>query len=315
MLVGVHISNQYQRLKTCNNQTYHNFIPRECLTQSRGIAFNISDMSASKYRTYISEMYTHKIDEFLSRWKQTQALIKNHNLSVGLICEEIVREFLRKVLPDKVGVTQGFIERNRSLSNQCDIILYDSLNYAPLYSIGGISIIPAEAVFAIIEVKSSFNYTAFGSSLESFKRLAHLGILHKYIFAFQASKIPTIKNYFFRYALRNMIQPTEELYCGDNPIDKTDFEYYPAAIIDIHRNIYLQQDYVQTDERDMFGYSQYEMYNTEGQRISCLQFFVADIISNVWADTNKSLDYQNSITEIAGVGEIRRNGGFGLCDM
>lgn len=65
----------------------------------------------------------------------------------------------------------------------------------------------------------------------------------------------------------------------------------------------------------MFGYSQYEMYNTEGQRISCLQFFVADIISNVWADTNKSLDYQNSITEIAGVGEIRRNGGFGLCDM
>jgi hypothetical protein len=67
---------------------------------------------------------------------------------------------LRAYLPPKVGVGTGFIAcggTNPRQSPQCDIILFDALNNAPLYSSEAWSIYPIEMVYAVIEVKTSLN--------------------------------------------------------------------------------------------------------------------------------------------------------------
>jgi hypothetical protein len=59
-------------------------------------------------------------------------------------------------------VEQGFIiDSAGGLSKQCDILIYDSHRYAPFYRVEGVVVVPAEAVIAIIEVKTSINRADF----------------------------------------------------------------------------------------------------------------------------------------------------------
>ena len=112
-------------------------------------------MTSLKNRNMIklNEFFRLKVTEFINRLDQAKQVIPNHNLSVGMIGEEILRVFLREMLPKRYSVTQGFVEYDGDLSRQCDIIIYDSHNYAPLVIWGNLEIIPSIAVVAIIEVE------------------------------------------------------------------------------------------------------------------------------------------------------------------
>lgn len=57
-----------------------------------------------------------------------------HNGEKGREAEGILRNFLEAYLPRKYTVSTGFVHTDMGTSNQCDILLYDSANYAPLYS-------------------------------------------------------------------------------------------------------------------------------------------------------------------------------------
>lgn len=57
-----------------------------------------------------------------------------HNGEKGKEAEEILKYFLKNYLPKKYSVTTGFVHSDLGISNQCDILLYDSENYAPLYN-------------------------------------------------------------------------------------------------------------------------------------------------------------------------------------
>ena len=89
-------------------------------------------------RIQLNEYYRLKAKELSLSFVQMHSLIKEHNLSRGLIGESILRCFLQKVLPDIAKVSQGFVECNGVLSHQCDIIIYDRIHYVPLYSYGEI---------------------------------------------------------------------------------------------------------------------------------------------------------------------------------
>jgi hypothetical protein len=69
-------------------------------------------------------------------------------------------QLLRTYLPPKIGIGTGFIVSggdSAQQSPQCDIILYDSLNNAPLYKSDAWSIYPIEMVYGVIEVKTTLN--------------------------------------------------------------------------------------------------------------------------------------------------------------
>lgn len=79
---------------------------------------------------------------------------------------------LKAYLPPKVGVGTGFIAcggPNPRQSPQCDIILFDALNNAPLYSSEAWSIYPIEMVYGVIEVKTTLNSAAL---TDAFKKCA-----------------------------------------------------------------------------------------------------------------------------------------------
>ena len=82
--------------------------------------------------------------ELLSNLAQVKVYMKKHNPTIGILIEEILRDFFRNHLPKIVSVEQGFIlNSDGKLSKQCDIIVYDSQMYSPFYRINDIVVVPA----------------------------------------------------------------------------------------------------------------------------------------------------------------------------
>lgn len=77
-----------------------------------------------------------------------------HGPSIGNWNEILIRNFLKKHIPEKFSVGQGFIYRDGKISNQIDVIIYDSHNYSPFFKEGDFIIIEPEAVAVVIEVKT-----------------------------------------------------------------------------------------------------------------------------------------------------------------
>lgn len=80
-----------------------------------------------------------------------------HRLTKGEAIEESVRAFLRRHLPDSIGVAHGqVIDRNGAMSRQLDVILYDATKTPILFSdeAEGNRIVPVEGVIAAVEVKT-----------------------------------------------------------------------------------------------------------------------------------------------------------------
>ena len=82
-----------------------------------------------------------------------------HGPSIGDWNEILIRNFLKKHIPEKFSVGQGFIYRDGKISNQIDVIIYDSHNYSPFFKEGDFIIIEPEAVAVVIEVKTKIQST------------------------------------------------------------------------------------------------------------------------------------------------------------
>jgi hypothetical protein len=79
-----------------------------------------------------------------------------HSGELGTGREEIIREFLRKYLPKKFGVSTGFVfDAKGNISKQVDIIIYDNTNNPVFEVAGGKQFFPCESVVCVGEIKSS----------------------------------------------------------------------------------------------------------------------------------------------------------------
>jgi uncharacterized protein DUF6602 len=105
-----------------------------------------------------------KLFEGSLRRLQTEAeyfsRLTDHDPEHGRLNESHLVNLLRAYLPPKIGIGTGFIAcggRFARQSPQCDIILYDALNNAPMYRSDTWSIYPIEIVYGVIEVKTKLN--------------------------------------------------------------------------------------------------------------------------------------------------------------
>jgi len=101
-------------------------------------------------------------DEIVSKSRRIELLI-NHNVSKGSYREMLVRDILRKYMPKKYDVVTGFIE---GCDRQCDIIIYDSLNFSPFFRENDLVVVPQQSVRAVIEVKSTLATDELKDSLD-----------------------------------------------------------------------------------------------------------------------------------------------------
>lgn len=130
----------------------------------------------------LSEYYRLYVEELHNKLLQIRQIVKNHNLTIGLFAEEMLRDFLRQALPQKVSISQGFIMNENTISPQCDIIIYDSYNYAPIFRTSTSVIVPPDSVIAVVEVKTSIRGKEFMKVLRDFSIFYQLGIMNKYLF-------------------------------------------------------------------------------------------------------------------------------------
>lgn len=103
------------------------------------------------------------IDELESKSKRIELLIK-HGGTIGTYRENLLKSILQKYLPQKYHVATGFIEGS---TKQIDIIIYDQLNYIPLFREDDLVVVKVEAVRAVIEVKSNLTNKTLKESLEA----------------------------------------------------------------------------------------------------------------------------------------------------
>lgn len=124
-------------------------------------------------------------DEIVSKSNRIELLVQ-HNVTKGNYREELFRGILKKYLPKKYEVATGFIE---GCKRQCDILIYDSQNFSPLFREGDLVVLPEKAVRAIIEVKSTLDSNQLADAMDLLGEVARhrntAAPIFKGIFAFK----------------------------------------------------------------------------------------------------------------------------------
>ena len=100
-----------------------------------------------------------------------------HSGEKGREIEEKIREALTWVLPEKIGVSHGFvIDSNDETSKQMDIVLYDKMNTPEIYIGDQVQIFPVESTYACGEVKTTLD---LGKLEDVFRKCLSYKNLHR----------------------------------------------------------------------------------------------------------------------------------------
>lgn len=157
--------------------------------------------------------------EFRSQLRRINSFTK-HSGSVGTSHEGILRRFLQTYVPQKFAVSEGFIaDKQGQPSSQCDIIIWSHLEFSPYYRDRDFVIVPAEAVKAVVEVKTTLDRKTLHEAFEQLEAVSRIrDDIYTAIFAFESINLRTL--------LRNLV---------------FDLEWNPPHMAD---SIYTMQDWV-----------------------------------------------------------------------
>lgn len=116
----------------------------------------------------ISRIYEAALSAELSLARATF----DHAGQKGYSLEQAIRAMLQRFLPAKIAVTDGVIvDSDGFISSQLDVILYDRAHAQLFYGNGGTSVVPAEFVFAVGEVKATLTHSRYSSAFEAQRRV------------------------------------------------------------------------------------------------------------------------------------------------
>ena len=141
----------------------------------------------------LSEMFQASEAELQAKLAKIRAVI-SHSGVKGEGAEEIVRQFLRDVLPTFLGVGTGIvIDSLGRQSRQIDVVIYDKARTPNFLTSGGPILFPCECVYFAIEVKTNLTLQEFErceKNMDSFK------CLERRAYTFQGGPIQYTKTLF-----------------------------------------------------------------------------------------------------------------------
>lgn len=250
-----------------------------------------------------TKYYRLRAEEIHNKLLQIKQFGIKHNLSIGVFAEDLLRDLLKMLLPKKVSITQGFIIDDQQCSHQCDIIVYDSFNFAPIFKTSSFVILPSCSVIAIIEIKTSIGEKQFHKTLDDFSLLYKMGITRKYLFLYNSCSVHTLEKYFFSDTKNEKESSPSEIIVEEGyKYDYNNFGELPEAIICLKPNneYLLKKDYVITDNRDMMGYTSLILNDKENKPVSCLEEFIAMLLSDL-GETPLEPEYGCSYNKYEGI--------------
>ena len=129
----------------------------DCYLEKRSLMFQMSSFLSDRMNRL---EYNLSLSDELNGIHRRLDMLISHMPTIGNYREIILRSFLAKYLPSRYRVATGFIlGRSQSPKGQIDILIYDRLHSVPVFREGDLVVIPAGAVRAIIEVKSTLTST------------------------------------------------------------------------------------------------------------------------------------------------------------
>jgi len=133
---------------------------------------------------FLSDAFTYEQRTLEAKINAAQSTI-THDTTMGNVIEsQWIGDFLQRYLPDRYAVGSGIIINSEGkTSEQIDIVIHDNQYTPNLLSNGTHQFVPAESVYAIIEVKPEIdkaNLIYAGKKAESVRRLTRtsIGIRH-----------------------------------------------------------------------------------------------------------------------------------------
>lgn len=205
-----------------------------------------------------------------------------HGPSIGNWNEILIRNFLRKHIPDKFSVGQGFIYRDGKISNQIDVIIYDSHNYSPFFKEGDFIIIEPEAVAVVIEVKTNIqSIKVLNEALQNIESAKKICI--EYGTNFEGI-IFTYEGYRFDTIISKLSKDCK----------RVEYQYSPNLIIKLG-------DYCIIQSIMMFGIEFYK------DNDDSLNLFFASILHRLFKRIDADRDYVNKIDVFINEERHRKN--------
>ena len=127
-------------------------------------------MPPTPYRAVLSAAQ-HKMSAAIAQSRDSIP----HSGEIGDLVERVFRDQLLEVLPEKVGISNGFVvDSEGKVSRQMDIILFDRQNTPRIFTSSGAQMFPVESTYACGEIKTEMNKKQLNDSFEkclSYKRL------------------------------------------------------------------------------------------------------------------------------------------------
>ena len=151
------------------------------------------------------------VDDFLNAKDHVHQLLEGRqNLESGRFREELIRNFLRRILPNCLSVDTGFIYGFDKVANsrQIDILIWHKDMHSAVYDAGQFVIVPPESVVAVVSVKSRMTYSDLKGSLENLLSVAPLDFAFRstYINKITGVALPPIAKFAIFYNQPNNIK-------------------------------------------------------------------------------------------------------------
>ena len=119
-------------------------------------------MSPTPYRNVLSSAQRKMSASIAQIWAAHP-----HSGETGDLIERVFRSQLLEALPEKIGVSSGFVlDSHGSVSRQMDIILYDRPNTPRIFASDGAQMFPVETTCACGEIKTSMDSTQLIDTFE-----------------------------------------------------------------------------------------------------------------------------------------------------
>ena len=155
-------------------------------------------------------MLLYNIESMAKKMSIDYQEVTNHIEHMGLrgsSRENILREYIKQLLPQKFAVGNGIItDVNGTQSKQQDFFVYDAFNSPIFLHMESSCIIPVESVYATVEVKSTLTKEILKQSIENIRSVKQL-------------EITVLKNSPFIPAQFNFILGTVFSYTSDSAIE------------------------------------------------------------------------------------------------
>jgi hypothetical protein len=114
------------------------------------------------------EQYYRKVQEKVMVQRDIICSLLKDPRIIGDYYEAIIRDSVREVVPSSFAVARGVVlAPDGRASKECDIIIYSTAEYGPLFTSGDIVVVSPEAVRCVIQVKGTISHDNMTDAMAS----------------------------------------------------------------------------------------------------------------------------------------------------